>query len=63
MRFLQCTNCKKIYTEKDLILEGSYKITKKGLIPICPNCKCEKFTETELVRVKQFELWVIEIQP
>jgi len=48
----QCVKCRKVYSKEDLIEERSYKITKEGLIPICPNCKSKKFIEYDLIKIK-----------
>jgi len=48
----QCEKWRKAYSQKKLIEEESYKITKEGLMPFCPNCKCEEFIVTDLIRLK-----------
>lgn len=47
----QCVECRKFYNKYELIKEGSYKVTKEGLMPICPNCKSRKFKEYDLVKI------------
>ena len=48
----QCKDCKKAYSDKELIKMGSYKITKEGLKPICPNCRSRNFNVTDMVKIK-----------
>lgn len=48
----QCNKCRKTYSRLELIENRNYRTTKKGLIPVCPNCKSEKFGNYELKKVK-----------
>lgn len=49
----QCKKCKKVYYRKELLEEGNYKVTKRGLIPICPNCKGKSFSVYYLKKIKK----------
>ena len=44
----QCEQCKKVYSTEKLIKDGNYKVTKEGLLPICPNCGGKKFKSYNL---------------
>jgi len=46
----QCNECKKIYSREEILDNQYYRISKKGIIPICPNCKSEDFKVMDLVR-------------